>query len=157
MEDAMDMPLTGSCQCGSVTYEITGAPLALYTCHCTDCQKQSASAFGLSLRVRTEDFVITGGQLSEFAQMADSGRQKIGAFCADCGCRIYHAPAAGGPMRIIKAGTLDDTSWFNPVAHMWVRSRQPWVAIPTDRLVYETQPDDFAPVFEAWQARQRPD
>ena len=42
---------TGGCQCGAVRYAIGGAPLALYVCHCRECQKQSASAFGISLEV----------------------------------------------------------------------------------------------------------
>lgn len=147
----MDTPLTGRCQCGAVTYEIRGEPLALYTCHCTDCQKQSASAFGMSMRVRTEDLAITDGALSDFTQTADSGREKRQTFCANCGSRIYHAPAAGGPFCIVKAGTLDDIARFTPVAHVWLRSRQPWVPIPEDALTYETQPDDFTPILEAWQ------
>lgn len=36
---------TGQCQCGAIRYESTGESLALYVCHCLECQKQSASAF----------------------------------------------------------------------------------------------------------------
>jgi hypothetical protein len=38
------MPLTGGCQCGVLRYVVTAEPLALYVCHCRECQKQSASA-----------------------------------------------------------------------------------------------------------------
>ena len=38
------MVLTGGCQCGAVRYEIAQEPLAVYVCHCRECQKQSASA-----------------------------------------------------------------------------------------------------------------
>ena len=41
--------LTGGCQCGAVRYAISAAPLRLIACHCRECQKQSASAFGMSL------------------------------------------------------------------------------------------------------------
>ena len=50
------MAAVGGCQCGDVRYEITGDPLALYICHCRECQKQSASAFGMSLEVKRSDF-----------------------------------------------------------------------------------------------------
>ena len=30
----------------------------------------------------------------------------------------------------IKPGTLDDTSWLDPDAHYWIKSKQPWVPIP---------------------------
>jgi hypothetical protein len=35
----MKLPLTGSCQCRLIRYEITEAPELVYTCHCTDCQR----------------------------------------------------------------------------------------------------------------------
>jgi len=34
------LPLRGGCQCGAVRYEATTIPLTLYTCHCTECQRQ---------------------------------------------------------------------------------------------------------------------
>jgi hypothetical protein len=46
-------PLTweGGCQCKSVRYLLRALPLTLYACHCKECQLQSSSAFGLSMRV----------------------------------------------------------------------------------------------------------
>jgi len=46
----------GGCQCGHVRYRLNGPPLTLCACHCRDCQKQSASAFGMSLWVRQPCF-----------------------------------------------------------------------------------------------------
>ena len=48
--------LAGGCQCGAVRYEIRGEPLSLYVCHCRECQKQSASAFGISVIIKRADF-----------------------------------------------------------------------------------------------------
>lgn len=42
---------TGRCQCGEICYESSGQAVGLYICHCRECQKQSASAFGISLDV----------------------------------------------------------------------------------------------------------
>lgn len=50
------MTWTGGCQCGSVRYEFAGEPLALYVCHCIECRRQSASAFGMSLAVPRAGF-----------------------------------------------------------------------------------------------------
>ena len=46
-----DRPITrtGGCQCGAVRYELSAEPLALYVCHCRECRRQSASAFGISV------------------------------------------------------------------------------------------------------------
>ena len=57
----MQLPLTGGCQCGSVRYQITANPFAVYVCHCTECQRQSGSAFALSLAVAREALVVVEG------------------------------------------------------------------------------------------------
>ena len=43
----MELPLIGGCQCGKIRYEITEVPQLVYTCHCTDCQRITSSAFSL--------------------------------------------------------------------------------------------------------------
>lgn len=45
----MQLPLTGSCQCGNIRYEITQTPQLVYTCHCTDCQRVTSSTFSLGI------------------------------------------------------------------------------------------------------------
>lgn len=41
--------MDASCHCGAVNFKTpTPKPLALYICHCHDCQRQTSSAFGMS-------------------------------------------------------------------------------------------------------------
>ena len=54
---------TGGCQCGALRYESAGEPIALYVCHCRECQKQSASAFGISVIVPVDAFDLKQGRL----------------------------------------------------------------------------------------------
>ncbi len=123
----MGAAMEGGCQCRSVRYRLEGEPLGLAVCHCTECQRQSGSAFGMSLAVPISAFRLLSGELKTFTTVCDSGRKKECAFCPSCGTRIYHqGPAAMS----IKAGTLDDTSRLEPAAHYWTKRRQPWVAIP---------------------------
>ena len=117
----------GGCQCGSVRYRLKAEPLALAVCHCRECQRQSGSAFALSLNVPTEAFSLVSGELKTFTTVCDSGRTKECAFCGSCGTRIYHRGKWG---MSIKAGTLDDTSNLSPNAHYWTKRKQPWVQIP---------------------------
>jgi len=132
-------PQEGGCQCGAVRYRVTGEPLALAACHCTLCQRQSGSAFGLSLAVRRDDFALLSGELATFTVTCDSGRRKECLFCPACGTRIVHR-VEGREVVSVKAGTLDDTSGLSPTLHIWVRSRQPWVLLPEDAPRYETEP-----------------
>jgi hypothetical protein len=43
-------------------------------------------------------------------------------------------------VRRVRAGSLDDISWLRPTAHFWTRSKQPWVTLPIDDEIFETQP-----------------
>lgn len=151
----MSAPYPGGCQCGAIRYEIRGEPVTLYACHCTACQMQSSSAFGMSLRILTEDFYLLQGELKNFFVTADSGGKKECAFCGGCGTRIYHAPAYGrdGGTINMKPGTLDDRSWLQPIGHMWTASAQPWVDIPDTLLRYAHNPEDQDELLRAWTER----
>ncbi len=128
----------GGCQCGRVRYRIAGEPLMLVACHCTECQKASGSAFGMSLIVPQANVTIQG-ELKLFERMADSGRPLKCFFCPECGTRIYHQPSHA-PVINIRAGTLDDRSWLQPKMHAWISSKQPWLPIPEGVATHDTQP-----------------
>ncbi len=123
---------TGGCQCGAIRYRLLRAMETLYACHCRDCQKQSASAFGLSMLVERNAVAFSGPAPGTFSTRGDSGRIKICAFCCACGTRLFHASGGlpGGEREVlsIKAGTLDDTSALNPCCHIWTSRAQPWMA-----------------------------
>ena len=131
--------MTGGCQCGAVRYELRGAPERVVVCHCRDCQRQTGSAFGMTMPVRREDFTLVAGKLKTYRRIAESGRPNIGAFCGDCGSRIYNEPSYVEGMLNIKPGTLDDTSWLRPQEHYWVRGALDWVTIPEDLPKHETE------------------
>ena len=145
------LPLTGGCQCGQLRYRVTAPPQTLYCCHCTECQVQSSSAFGMSLRVNANNVELTGRTGSYFR---DEGNPLAveGVFCPDCGTRVVHRGRGADTTSSIKAGTLDDKSWLRPVGHIWTKSAQKWVVL--DGLVYDGQPDDgYAALIEAFGAQ----
>ncbi len=129
----------GGCQCGRVRYRVSGDPLALVACHCKECQRQSGSAFGMSLMVRASGFTVQG-ELKMFERAADSGRTLRCFFCPECGTRIYHEPAYAAGIVNIKAGTLDDTAGLEPQRHTWIDSKQGWVLIPDGTPTNPRQP-----------------
>lgn len=146
----MELPLTGACQCGNVCYEVRAEPLTVYACHCTDCQRQSGSAFSLSMVVPRESIAITSGKPKEWSRKHESGRIIACIFCGDCGSRLYHNPRANAAVSIVKCGTLDDAALLQPVGHIWTRSAQKWFAIPVDSVSYEGQQPDMARLIAAW-------
>ncbi len=130
----------GGCQCGAVRYRIRGEPLALGVCHCTECQRQSGSAFGMSLVVRKEDFELASGELRDFTRTSDSGRPVRCAFCPTCGTRIFHEPRYLEGVLNVKPGTLDDTSGLAPTLQIWTSRKQGWVVLREDVQRFEKQP-----------------
>jgi hypothetical protein len=121
-----DNPLTGGCQCGAVRYEVGGPPVNLYVCHCRECRKQSASAFGISLIVRDKDFHLT----KRWSRPTDSGRTLHCAFCGDCGSRVWHEAAGEHDTLSVKGGSLDQTIDLGEATHVWTSRKLPGVLIP---------------------------
>ena len=138
------MPVTGGCQCGFVRYELTGKPLPIVICHCKECQKQTSSAFGMTLPAFRRDFKLLSGTLKEWRRLADSGREVVCYFCPDCGTRVYHNSSLGPDYLHLKPGTLDDTTWLQPVAQVWTKSVQPWLKLANELVSYPGQPDSIA-------------
>jgi len=151
---SMTAPYTGGCQCGQIRYEIQAEPLTVYACHCQECQKQSSSAFGMSMPVPSDALIILQGQPKRWKRISESGREVSCWFCEVCSTRLFHAPARNPKITNVKPGTLDDTSWLKPVGNLWTRSAQKWVTLSEQMLNYEAQPSDFAPLFERFNAEQ---
>ena len=139
------MTYTGGCQCGGIRYQIQAEPLTLYVCHCTECQRQSSSAFGMSMPVPREAVQILRGTPKQWIRPAASGREVTCFFCGDCGTRLFHQPSRNDKITNIKPGTLDDTQRLHPVANNWTASAQPWITLSDNMLNIAQQPtaEDF--------------
>lgn len=121
---------TGRCQCGKVCYKSAGEPLALYICHCLECQKQSASAFGISLQVSRADFHVVQGTPKYWSRTTDSGKNLRCAFCPTCGSRLWHESDPVSKTLFIKGGSLDEPLDLSNAIHLWVTRKLPGVIIP---------------------------
>jgi hypothetical protein len=146
------LPLTGGCPCGAIRYEVASFPLLLYACHCTNCQRTSGSAFALNMPVTAKDFHVLQGEPKGWRRLSPTRADVTSWFCGDCGGRIF-GERVGRPQSVnIRAGTLDDTTWLVPVAHMYMRSAQPWVSPAANAECFETGPADLRPFAEKWRA-----
>jgi len=146
----MTVKYQGGCQCKQIRYEITARPLTLYCCHCKECQKQSSSAFGMSMPVPREAVKIIQGEPKTWTRKSDSGREVSCLFCGNCGTRLFHNPSRNPKITNIKPGTLDDTSWLEPVGNLWTKQAQKWVNICDRTLNFQGQPDSYERLLEEW-------
>jgi len=133
-------PLTGGCQCGACRYRADGRPVALYICHCTECQRQSASAFGISLIIRAQDFVLLAGAPRVWERPTNSGGRLACAYCPDCGTRLHHRRSAGPEFLSLKGGTLDEPLDLSPAIHIWTARALPGVIIPAETESWPGEP-----------------
>jgi hypothetical protein len=127
---------TGSCQCSEIHYECRGEPLALYVCHCQECRKQSASAFGISVDVLRANFRVTQGTPKYWSRATDSGRRLKCAFCPTCGSRLWHESEPRSETISIKGGSLDDPIDISNAIHVWVTRKLPGITIPGNAIQF---------------------
>jgi hypothetical protein len=130
----------GGCQCGQVRYELMGEPIQLYVCHCRECRKQSASAFGISVIVPPDAFRLTQGAVKFWSRPTDSGGRLNCAFCADCGSRLWHATPDPDQPISVKGGSLDEPVDLSGAAHIWTSRMLPGIVLPEGAVRFEGEP-----------------
>jgi hypothetical protein len=146
-----ELPIYGGCLCGAVRFSITAAPLLVYACHCTDCQRRSGSAFCLSMLVKTESFMVTCGTSKFWRQIGAGGIENTHRFCGNCGGGIASEKNSRPDTTTVRAGTLDNTSWMRPIAHVHLRHAQAWQRIPNNTVCFEIMPSDLESLSSKWQ------
>lgn len=134
----MSETMTGGCLCGQVRYQVAGAPLMQAVCHCRNCQKQAGSAWSMIVGVPDAALSVTG-ETKVYLDHGDSGGEVRREFCPTCGSPLFSRVGTAAGLVFVKAGTLDDTSAFQPQVQVWTKSKQAWVdlgAVPA----FETNP-----------------
>lgn len=139
-------PLTVRCQCGRVSFPTpTPAPMKVYFCHCTECQKQSSSAFGTSAIFPAEGLFPLSPELEpkikKYTRNTEKGGKMDCYFCTGCGSRLFHRilgpDGVPRPTVSIKGGCIDGLDWSGG-CHIYVRSAV--IKIPDEWETYETVP-----------------
>jgi hypothetical protein len=120
----MKLPFTGGCMCGIIRYECSAEPILMVNCHCRDCQRATGTAFASGILVPCNAVTIAG-DVKYYDVTGESGKIVSRGFCANCGSRLFGKPPIPELMSIM-AGSLDDSSWFQPEMDIYTDSAQPW-------------------------------
>jgi hypothetical protein len=141
------LPWDGGCRCGQTRFRITAPPLLSAACHCTGCQRMSASAFSLSLAVPAEGFAVTSGE-PVIGGLHGPTRH---FFCPWCMSWMFTRPEGLDEIVNLRAVLLDDHGWFVPFVEFWTQEKLPWAGTPSTHS-FATQPAfaDFAGLIEAY-------
>ena len=130
------MKIDGSCHCGAIVYEAELKPENVGLCHCTDCQKLSASAFRTIGVVEPGAFKLVKGEPKVYIKTGESGNKREQAFCPNCGSGLYAtSPGAGPKAHNLRMGTVNQRDQFSPQFQAWCRSAASWlpkISTPND-------------------------
>jgi hypothetical protein len=121
---------SGSCSCGLVKFRLTSVPMFIHCCHCTDCQRQTGSAFVLNALIESGRVQILEGDTRSYPQPTDSGRPHVIHRCPQCGSAMWSNYGGREQARFVRVGTLADAHTLPPDVHIYTRSKQPWVNLP---------------------------
>jgi hypothetical protein len=133
----------GGCQCGAVRYQLSHAALALYVCHCRECQKQSASAFGISFIVPQTALQLLQGEPKVWSRPTDTGNTLDCTFCPTCGSRLWHQRRGATDVMSVKGGSLDQPVDLGQAIHIWTSRMLSGVLVPEEAVRFPGEPDRF--------------
>lgn len=135
----MKHQLEGGCACGAVRYGLESAPMFVHCCHCRDCQRQTGSAFVINALIETARVTIWQGEIVRSPMPTDSGSPHGIDRCKMCGTAVWSEYGGVAKLRFVRVGTLDDPTAVTPDVQIYVRSKLPWVPLPSG-----------APAFDAY-------
>jgi hypothetical protein len=121
--------LTGACECGAVTYEVSDEFLYALNCHCSNCRKATGSAFKPTAGIERTKLEVTEGA----GRLLVWGDDDLNhTRCAVCGSLLYSVVRDGAYVHVA-LGSLVDAPNLPPSKHIFVGSKAPWFEI-TDGL-----------------------
>ncbi len=142
MEQKPDAPqVKGSCRCGQLQFSVNGAPMITMACHCTGCQKMTASAFSLSSLYAAKDFSV------------DVGEPVIGGlhggtrhfFCAHCKSWLFTRIEGMDEFVNVRASVLDNFADYTPFVETYTDEKLPWAQTPAAHSFSKFPPAESFP------------
>jgi hypothetical protein len=119
-------PQEGGCRCNRVRFSLTQKPVITMACHCTGCQKMTASAFSLSALVPSSGFTVTMGD-PVIGGLHGVDRHYC---CPHCMSWLFTRPNDVDEFINVRAVMLDDANDYVPFMETWTSEKLPWASTP---------------------------
>jgi hypothetical protein len=116
----------GACRCGRVRFRVIGEPILTMACHCTGCQRMTASAFSLSSHYPADRFEVTSGE-PVIGGLREATRH---LFCSQCMSWLFTRPEGLDGHVNVRATLLDNAPAFQPFIQTYTSERLPWARTP---------------------------
>lgn len=130
------MPITGSCFCGAITYQVNGKLRDAVSCHCSQCRKVfNAQASAVAFVEPSEFEWLTGESLLT----AYVGEHGYGVqFCSTCGstlCTVHN-----GTVMQVTLGCVNGQPDIEIGKHIFVGSKAHWEIMPEGANQFDEWP-----------------
>ena len=130
----------GGCPCGRLRFRLLTDPMFVHACHCKNCQRETGAPFAHHALIEHTQFLVLQGEPVFVPVPSSTGARHVVARCPACHAALWNEWGASPPVtRYVRVGVLDKPSRLPPQAHIFTRSRQPWVNL-----------DSGAPAFRSW-------
>ena len=128
--------MDGGCACEAVRYRLASEPLFVNCCHCLHCQRQTGSAFVINVLIEADRVERLAGEPQAVDVAREDGSMQRIYRCPDCQIAVFSE--YGRPeVLFVRAGTLDEPSRVAPGAHIYTRTKVPWVVLPEGVPAFE--------------------
>lgn len=117
-----NLPWTAHCRCERLVMRITEAPLLTFACHCTGCQRMSASAYSLTIMFPWAGFELVSGE-TVIGGLHGEHRHY---YCAHCKTWAYTRPGGMDDYVNVRATMLDDHRWYTPFVEVCTEEGFAW-------------------------------
>ena len=133
------MSIEGGCYCGEIRYVSKGEAQASIQCHCRECQYITGGNPNIIMIMPLNEFKFVKGKPEEFKRI-DIKNAVTRLFCGKCGTAI----GTRSPMRpesiILKVGTFDDPSVFDPEIAIFTIDKQKFHHIDDNLKRFDKRP-----------------
>ncbi len=118
---------TGRCECGAVTFEVTGLRDTVTFCHCSQCRRTSGHFWASTHAAFTN---VTFSRDDGLHWYASSDFAKRG-FCQNCGSSLFYRMNDEDGIGIA-AGCIDDPHDLTPGKHIFCADKGTYYEIAAD-------------------------
>jgi hypothetical protein len=110
---------TGSCLCGGVAFELSGALRDSVACHCQQCRKTSGH-YVSATQVGPDQLTITRGDTLQWYRSSPAAER---GFCNHCGSSLFWRHDDDKGATSVMSGTLDGATGIKTAKHIFTADK----------------------------------
>ena len=133
------MNIEGGCYCGEIRYEARGEVQASIQCHCRECQYITGGNPNVIMILPIDGFKFVRGKPQVFKR-SDLEKPVTRLFCGECGTAIGTKSPTRPESIILKVGTFDDPSIFDPEIAIFTSDKQEFHHIGKNLKCFDKRP-----------------